>query len=274
MHLWIWIALALLIYFLFFGRKRDGAIARAVRAMKAINAVMAAYREGDYETGLQKADVLKNHPSNKAEYCFLRGTMLHHLGRLDEAEASLREGLPLEEDPRQRALVYNTIASVLMDQGRFPEAIAFFENAGRAWPDRGSNHSGIAEVWLREGREFPEALDHARQAVEIDRTASGMKKEALDSRLGEDLAMLAWAVAANSTVAANSGAAAEVESLLAESFKLCGPKTKPILAQIHYQAAKAYEALKMPEKSREHFRQAAEVDPKGIYGRLARAAAG
>jgi tetratricopeptide (TPR) repeat protein len=95
-----------------------------------------------------------------------------------------------------------------------------------------------------------------------------MKKEALDSRLGEDLAMLAWAVAAN------SGAAAEVESLLAESFKLCGTKTKPILAQIHYQAGKAYEALKMPEKAREHFRQAAEVDPNGIYGRLARAVAG
>jgi tetratricopeptide (TPR) repeat protein len=170
--------------------------------------------------------------------------------------------------------VYNTIASVLMDQGRFPEAIAFFENAGSAWPDRGSSHRGVAEVWLRQGREFPEALEHARQAVEIDRPASGMKKEALDTRLGEDLATLAWAVAANSTVAANSGAAAEVDSQLTESFKLCGTKTKPILAQIHYQAGKAYEALKMPEKAREHFRQAAEVDPNGIYGRLARAAAG
>jgi hypothetical protein len=30
----------------------------------------------------------------------------------------------------------------------------------------------------------------------------------------------------------------------------------------------------MPEKAREHFRQAAEVDPNGIYGRLARAVAG
>jgi tetratricopeptide (TPR) repeat protein len=274
LHLWIWIVLALLIYFLYFGRRRDGVVVRGIRTMKAINAVMAAYREGDYETGLQNAESLKNHPDNKAEYCFFRGTMLHHLGRLDEAEASLREGLPLEEDPRQRALVYNTIASVLMDQGRFPEAIAFFENAGSAWPDRGSSHRGIAEVWLRQGREFPDALQHARQAVEVDRVASGMKKEALDTRLGEDLATLAWAVAASSTVAANSGAAAEVESQLTESFKLCGTKTKPILAQIHYQAGKAYEALKMPERAREHFRQAAEVDPKGIYGRLARAAAG
>src|SRR2546425_2602495 len=83
-------------------------------------------------------------------------------------------------------LFYNVIASVLMDQERFPESIAFFENAGRAWPDRGANHRGIAEVWLRQGREFSEALDHARQAVEIDRHATRMKKEALDSRRSEE----------------------------------------------------------------------------------------
>jgi len=259
----------------FWSHKGHRQIARGMRTISAINAIMAAYSEGDYETGLQKTGALKDtyNPLNKsAEYCFFRGTMLHHLGRLDEAEASLREGLPLEEDPRQRALVYNTLATVLMDQCRYPEAIAFFENAGRAWPNRGANHRGIAEVWLRQGRELPEALDHARQAVEIDRAASGMKKEALDTRLGEDLATLAWAVAANSTVIANPGATTEVESLLAESFRLCGTKTKPIVAQIHYQGGKAYEALKMSEKAREHFRQAAAVDPNGIHGRLAKGA--
>src|ERR1700746_3406150 len=221
----------------FWAHKGHRQIARGMRTISAIDAIMAVDRGCVYENGLQTNEALKDtyNPLKKsAEYCFFRGTMLHHLGRLEEAEASLREGLPLEEDPRQRALVYNTIASVLMDQGRFPEAIAFFENAGSAWPDRGSSHRGVAEVWLRQGREFPEALQHARQAVEIDRAASGMKKEALDTRLGEDLATLAWAVAANSTMAANQGATTEVESLLAESFKLCGPKTKPILAQIHY----------------------------------------
>ena len=259
----------------FWAHKGHRQIARGMRTISAINAIMAAYREGDYESGLQKAEALKDpyNPLKKsAEYCFFRGTMLHHLGRLDEAEASLREGLPLEEDPRQRALVHNTLATVLMDAGRYPEAIAFFENAGTAWPDRGSSHRGIAEVWLRQRREFPEALAHARQAVDIDRVASGMKKEALDSRLGEDLATLAWAVAANSTLSSNSTAVSEVESLVAESFQLCGTRTRPVLAQIHYQAAKAYEALKMPDKAREQFRVAAEADPSGIYGRLAHAA--
>ena len=262
----------------FWSRKGHRAIARGIRTISAINGVMAAYREGDYETGLQKAEGLKHGFTKTAEYCFFRGTMLHHLGQLEEAEASLREGLPLEEEPSRRALVYNTLAEILMDQGRYPEAIAFYENAGRAWPDRGANHRGIAEVWLRQGREFPEALEHARQAVEIDRKASGLKKEALDTRLGEDLATLAWAVAANasnqSAQDSASSAAAEVESFLKEAFQLCDAKTKPILAQVHYQAGKAYEALAMKEKAGENFRRATELDPKGTYGRLARASAG
>src|SRR5437899_1848478 len=84
------------------------------------------------------------------------------------------------------------------------------------------------------------------------------------SGLREDLAVLAWAVAVN------SGDVGEVESLLTEAFPLCGTKTKPVLAELHYHAGRAYEALSIPEKTREHFRQAIEADPKGIFGRLAR----
>jgi tetratricopeptide (TPR) repeat protein len=190
--------------------------------------------------------------------------MLRQLGQFREAESCLREGLPLQPDNRLKALNYNTLATVLMDQERYAESIAFFENAGRAWPGRGSNQRGIAEVWLRQGRELPEALNHARQAVEIDRSATGLKKELLDQRLGEDLAVLAWAVAAN------SGGAHEVESLLTEAFSLCA-KTNPILGQVHYHAGRAYAALQMMETGHEHFRQAAQIDPQGIFGRLARA---
>jgi tetratricopeptide (TPR) repeat protein len=163
----LWLAVALLVYFLIWGRKGSGPIARGIRTTTAMNAAVAAYRTGDYATALQKAGGLKDGSSKTPEYCFFRGAMLHHLGKLGEAEVSLREGLPLETDPHQRALVYNTLASVLMDQERYTEAIAFFENAGRAWPDRGANHRGIAEVWLRQEREPAEALDHARQAVEM-----------------------------------------------------------------------------------------------------------
>src|SRR5437764_14952728 len=91
---------------------KSGAIVPAIRTTKAINAVMAAYRGGDYRTALQRAESLKDGSSNTAEYCFFRGSMLHHLGKLD-AESNLREGLALETDRHKRALVDNVIASVL-----------------------------------------------------------------------------------------------------------------------------------------------------------------
>ena len=256
-------AIAIFISLVVWGTKGHRAINRGLRKISAIDAVTAAYSEGDYETALRKSENLRTRLSKTAAYCFFRGSMLYHLGRFDEAEASLREGLLMEENPSQKALVYNTLASVFMEMGRYPEAITFFENAGRAWPDRGANHRGLAEVWLRQGREFPEALEHARQAVEIDRRAAGLKKEAIDSRLGEDLAVLAWAVAVN------SGNASEVESLFAEAMALVGTKTKPTFAEVHYHAGRAYEALKITEKSRDHLRQAMEADPKGIWGSLA-----
>jgi tetratricopeptide (TPR) repeat protein len=239
-------------------------IVREARMVLAVSSVTASYRAGDYVSALQKTERLKDGESKTPEYCFFRGAMLHKLGQLSEAENNLREGLLLESDSRRKGLVYNTLAGVLMDQERFTESIAFFENAGRAWPDRGSNQRGIAEVRLRQGRELPEALDHARRAAQIDRPATGMKKQALDTRLGEDLAVLEWAIAAN------SGDAHEAESMVAEAFSLCGTKTKPILGQLHYHAGRAYEAMGMPDKSRYHLHEAGEIDAQGIFGRLAR----
>jgi tetratricopeptide (TPR) repeat protein len=228
-----------------------------------MKAVMAAYRAGDYETALQKAERLKNGTLKTHPYCFMRGALLHRQGRFGEAEASLREAMALEADSRQTALVYDVLATVMMDVGRFPEAITFFGNAGHIWPEYGSSQRGIAETWLRQGRESPAALEHARQAVEIDKRAAGMTREVLDTRLGEDLAVLAWAVAAN------SGNIGEVDSLAAESSRLCGSKSKPILGQINYHAGRAYEAIGIPKKAGDHFHRAMQADPHGIFGRLA-----
>ncbi|MGA2347407.1 MAG: tetratricopeptide repeat protein [Candidatus Sulfotelmatobacter sp.] len=231
----------------------------------ALNSLMTAYRAADYALALEETEKLKRGGSKTPEYCFYRGALLHKLGQFVEAEAILREGLPLQPDDRFRALTYNTLAEVLMDQKRFDESIECFRNAGRAWPGRGSNLRGVAEVWLRQGDHLAEALESARQAVEIDRRADGMVTEALDQRLGEDLGVLAWAVAAN------SGSLSEVEPMLTEAFRLCGTRSKPVLAQLHYHAGRAYKAIQERAKSQEHFRNASEIEPQGVFGRLAHA---
>jgi tetratricopeptide (TPR) repeat protein len=242
----------------------NGTLARAIRATRIVNAVTAEYRAGNYEAALRKAERLKDGDRITAEYCFMTGSVLHHMGQFTEAEARLREGLPLEEDDRQKALVYNTLATVLMDQQRYPEAIAFFENAGRSWPERGANHRGIAEVWLRQRRELSESLDHARQAVDIDRGATGLKQEALNSRLGEDFAVLSWALAEN------SGSRAEVESHISEALRLCDKKTKATQAEVHYHIGRAYGALGAKQEAGEHICRAMELDSNGLWGKMAR----
>lgn len=229
-----------------------------------IDAITTAYRSGDYATALEKTEELKSGSLVTAPYCFFRGSMLRYLGKFKEAEESLREGLFLEKNSRQRALVFNVLASVLLDEQRFSEAIEAYENANRCWPDRGAGFRGIAEVWLRQGREFPEALRQAQRAVAIDKRATGPSTEALESRLGEDLAVLAWALAAN------SAGVGTVEFVVAEAIRLCSKGAIAILAEVHYHAGQAYLALENAEKSRGHFLNAAEIDPQGIFGFMAR----
>jgi len=265
--LFVGIIVSLLIYYAiwYWGHRGHRMIARGTKTMNALDAVIASYRAGDYQTALQQAEGLKRGFSKTPEYCFFRGTMLHQLGKFSDAEACLREGLPLQPDARSQALASNVMGTVLMDLKRYPEAIACFEDSIRVWLDRGTGHREIAEVWLRQGRNLPEALARARRAVEIDRASPALSAETHDLRVGEDLALLAWAEAANSSDAQR------VDSLLAEAFPLCANAAKMVQAQQHYYAGRAYSALQLLEKAAQHFLQARTVDPQGQFGRLAAA---
>jgi tetratricopeptide (TPR) repeat protein len=117
---------------------------------------------------------------------------------------------------------------------------------------------------LRQGREFQEALKRAQQAVAIDKRATGTSKEALQHRLGEDLAVLAWALSVN------GAGIGTVEFTSGEAVRLCADGSKAILAEAHYHIGQAYFALQESDKSRDHFRSAAEIDSKGIFGAMAR----
>lgn len=265
--LFVGIVVSLLIYYAiwYWGHRGHRMIARGTKTLNALELVTASYRAGDYQTALQQAEGLKHGFSKTAEYCFFRGTMLHQLGKFSEAEASLREGLALETEARRQALASNVLGTVLMDMERYPEALSCFEDSIRVWLDRGTGHREIAEVWLRQGRNLPEALTRARRAVEIDRASPALSAETHEYRVGEDLALLAWAEAANSSNIER------VDALLAEAFPLCASAAKMVQAQQHYYAGRAYSALQLLEKAAEQFLQARTVDPQGQFGRLAAA---
>jgi len=237
---------------------------RNFQSLDSLQSVLDAYRRGDYETGLLHTEALKVAGAPNAEYYFYRGKMLYQLGKYKEAESALSESIALEKDKRRMALTREILGSVLVEEERYNEAIECFEASVRLWPDRDCAHQGIAEALLRRGGAASEALARARRAANIDHSSQAMNAEIHNLNWSEALATLAWAVAEHSKDAA------EVERLLAEALPLCGNESRPIRAQLHYHAGRAYSALGQMEMSARQFEQAAQIDPHGNYGRLAR----
>jgi tetratricopeptide (TPR) repeat protein len=234
---------------------------------------MTAYRRGDYEGQLREAERLKNWiPSS----CLLfRAMALYELGRFKEAEESLRQSLPMQKNPQQRANCEVILGMVLREQQRFEEAMACFESAMRVKARSGDVNREIAKTLLRQGAQPDEALRQARKAAEIDqahrsatlsRAAPKLDAEVRDGALGESLSTLAWAEAVN------SGSASEVEHLLQEALGHVLENNVPAMAEFHYHAGRAWAAVGNTEQSVTELSRAAEIDPRGNTGRLARAA--
>ncbi|HSB18175.1 MAG TPA: tetratricopeptide repeat protein [Bryobacteraceae bacterium] len=243
-----------------------------IRFRGVLKAQLAAYRRGDYQGQLKIIEGFRTNRSEPEHYLFFRGTACYELGRLEEAEQLLRRSLSMANDPARRTVCRDQLGLVLMEQARYDEAAACFRVCIEESPKRGGGHRGMAETLLRQGGENVPALDAARLAVEADRAekvlGGKLGREAHVLNLSESLAVFAWALTKNSVDPA------EVEGALTEAFALCGETTKPIRARLHYCASQAFSALGNTAESTRHIQFAAEIDPLGNYGRLARAAAG
>jgi tetratricopeptide (TPR) repeat protein len=228
----------------------------------------AAYAAGNYQRQLSIVSLYRF--TMPAAHLFFRGAAYHQLGRLDQAERDLRQSLAKRTDAARRTVCRDELGLVLLDQARYDDALACFNECIAESPRRGGGYRGIAETLLRRGGEDAAALRSARLAVDADRAAKvgrgRLARKVYGLNLAESLAFLAWAQA-------RSGAeTVEVDRNLSDAFKYCGESTKPVLARIHYCAGQAYSALGNAAQSERHFQLAAQTDPSGNYGRLAGAA--
>ena len=235
---------------------------------KAINEILTAYSAGDYSRALEIAESLKDKPQLTAEHLFFSGTMLMCLGRLDEAERRLRRNLTMARQDKVIALSYSSLGELLLEKQQYDEALECFETSLRYWPDHGSAHRNVAEVWLRRGTDPAAALKWAELAVKEDRNcdnpaASPDVQRAHDINLGENLATLAWAVAVH------SHDRDQVDRLVAEATPLVRTAVNPN-ARTQYYCGRAYHALGDSAKSAQHFEEAARIDVHGMWGRAAR----
>jgi tetratricopeptide (TPR) repeat protein len=249
---------------LFRYRKARQQIQTAQDKLRVLDAVMTAYRKCDYEGALAAADAFRD-ADDEAAYSFYRGSMLMHLGRLQEAEGFQRRNVRLQSDPKRSALSYSMLGQNLQEQQRYDEAMECFEAALRRSPGKGSVHRHMAELHLHHGCPS-EALKWANLAVEEERrtTADSPGMERVNRlNLAEALAAQAWALA---VVSRNSE---KVEQLVAEALPLIDPDYMPSMAQARYHFGQAFAALGNADRAVEHFEAAARIDAKGTWGRSA-----
>jgi tetratricopeptide (TPR) repeat protein len=223
----------------------------------AMDNMLEAYRRGDYAGAIQASMGMDP---------YFHGAMLMQLGRFDEAQQWLEQVTATQKETRLLALANSTLGQLCLQQQHYDEAQKRFQTALSLWPDRASTHRDLAELHLRRDN-LSEGLHWAHLAVEKERAGEGVTPETQKTNLCEELATLAWAVAAN------SHDRSEVDRLAAEALDLAANNPVSSTAQIHFQVAQAYGLLGDTATSGRHFEEAARVDPNGLWGRAAQALA-
>jgi tetratricopeptide (TPR) repeat protein len=92
------------------------------------------------------------------------GTVFLQQGKWDEAMACFQEALEIQPDSPN---AHFNVAQLLLHQGRLDEAAAHLRRILEVQPRDAKTHSDLSQVLLRQGR-VDEAVAHARQAVECE----------------------------------------------------------------------------------------------------------
>jgi tetratricopeptide (TPR) repeat protein len=245
------------------------------RRKTGIDGFLKTYRHGDFAGALRAIEPLRKEP---IAYCAFYGSIQLQLGNLDEAERSYRKGIELAEQRgssagssggqrKLAALRWEMLGQVHLERQRYEEALLCFDTGLSIWPGHGPFHRAIAETWVRRGNGPAEALQWAEMAVAEERAEPVASPLLHGTNLGEALATQAWAVA----VATHERS--RVDELVAEAVSAAGDLAVTSSAQVRYQSGRAYEALGDTERSAHYFAEASRIDPRGRWGRAARAMA-
>lgn len=238
-------------------------IVRLVREGTPFWAAYKPLKGGQYDLALRRLAGISWF-SKAAPVLFLKGTVLMFAGRSAEAEAALRQSLVGEKSTVHKSLALVNIGYTLLDERRYNEAKQALEEAIQLRPNGAAAYSTLAEVYLRQGIEPQKALDLLNKGIEFKRTSD--RQQTVDLHIfGYLYANRAWALML-------LGHPAEADDALDEARKYSTVDTKPGAAGVHYRIGRVLLAEKRNPEAAEEFRQARQIDPKGIYARLSEAA--
>jgi tetratricopeptide (TPR) repeat protein len=222
--------------------------ARLLRAQRAL-------WKGDYDLALRRLGRTKSAPVEE-----FRGSILCLAGRYSEAEQVFRN-LTVPADPARQSRWLDLLADVLVAQNRWQEAKEALDQAVRLDAGTGGPYTSLADWYLLQGIEPQQALELIERANATPKFAA-LKPAAKNQVLAGRWATKGWAFA-------QLGRRGEAEAAISEALRLANPDCVPNSACVHLSAGRAFAAMEQPAKAREHFQQAAALDPYGRNGKLA-----
>jgi tetratricopeptide (TPR) repeat protein len=222
-----------------------------------------ALKRANYAEALRRVDLFLRLRPQSAGLLYTRGTILWLAGRQVEAEDALRQSLAAGQTRAEvlQALPLENLAYVLIEQGRYTEAIRSLEGSIKILPDRGGPYVPLAETYLRQKSEPQKALQLADQAIEL-KEKSATQKRSNRQAYADAWALRAWALGL-------LGRRAESNESMQKALVESNREYKPNFAGTLYHLGQALLSQGNQSAAVEKFSEARGLDPSGNYGSLA-----
>jgi tetratricopeptide (TPR) repeat protein len=225
--------------------------------------VNSAMRRGDWEGALRwnrRFSVLRPEGANALR---TRGLILLLAGRYGEAEGVLRRAVTASKSGFGQAIALEFLADVLMEQGRYDEAMRGFEAALHAYAGYRRPYRGMAEALLRQRRDPMRALELVESILADGGKTPGRLTNG--KVLDDYWSLKAWALA-------ELGRGGEVPAAAENAIRATNLKSATETALTYHRLGMAMQVLGNESAANDYLKRARDADPTGRRGKLAKAA--
>jgi glutathione S-transferase len=228
--------------------------------------MVRAAQRCDYDGALKVVRLSHFYNPQGGQALRMRGFILVLAGRYREAEETLRGAIAKLRTGLDQACALEHLGDALMEQRRYDEAMRSYEAALHAMPGFRVPCRRMAELLLRQDKNPEQALEYIERMN--DRSGVPLALRPLSARVQDDYWVVkAWALA-------KLGHASEVAPAIEKALKATNKRSPNDFAGTHYRAGMAMRALGNETAAKQHFKLAAEYDPRGWRGTLAKAELG
>lgn len=181
------------------------------------------------------------------------------MGGYQESEQTNRQFLAqMIQSNTFEAWALNNLASELIFQQRYEEALPLLENAVRMNPHLAVSYESLATWYLFQNLDPQRALELAQFSFRLPIPRVAIYKNA---SIAMKLATRAWAEA-------RTGLAKQSEATITQALKKASPKNIPYYASLLFTLGQVKIALNDLSTAYSYFSQAAQIDPQGRFGKM------